>query len=93
MENVKGGGESQSKCQIQDVRVKGQDQGRAKGQIHLIGYSFASNCHRDFKLGSCFSLRKATPNKTVTLTFDFDLGMFVQGQMFLNMSIKKNCQR
>ena len=34
--------------------VKGQ--GRAKGQIHLISYNFASNCHRDFKLGSCFSL-------------------------------------
>ena len=28
--------------------VKGQGQGRAKGQIHLISYNF--------KLGSCFSL-------------------------------------
>ena len=36
--------------------VKCQGQGRAKGQIHLISYNFASNCHRDFKLGSCFSL-------------------------------------
>ena len=27
--------------------VKGQGQGRTKGQIHLIGYNFASNCHRD----------------------------------------------
>ena len=36
------------------VEVKGQ--GRAKGQIHLIGYNFASNCHSDFKLGSYFSL-------------------------------------
>ena len=36
--------------------VKGQGQGRAKGQIHLISYNFASNCYRDFKLGSCFSL-------------------------------------
>ena len=35
------------------AEVKGQ--GRAKGQIHLIGYNFASNCHRDFKLGSYFS--------------------------------------
>ena len=53
---VKGEGESQPKCQIQNGKVKGQDQGRAKGQIHLIGYNFASNCHRDFKLGSYFSL-------------------------------------
>ena len=36
--------------------VKGQGKGRAKGQIHLIGYNFAYNCHRDFKLGSYFSL-------------------------------------
>ena len=28
----------------QNVNVKGQ--GQAKGQIHLIGYNFASNCHR-----------------------------------------------
>ena len=38
------------------VGNKGQGQGRVKGQIHLIGYKFASNCHRDFKLGSYFSL-------------------------------------
>ena len=36
--------------------VKGQGQGRTKGQIHLIGYNFACNCHRDLKLGSYFSL-------------------------------------
>ena len=30
--------------------------GQAKGQIHLTGYNFASNCHRDFKLSSYFSL-------------------------------------
>ena len=36
--------------------VKGQDQGRAIGQIHLIDYNFVSNCHRDFKFGSYFSL-------------------------------------
>ena len=35
---------------------RGQSQGRAKRQIPLIGYNFGSNCHRDFKLGSCFSL-------------------------------------
>ena len=35
--------------------VKGQGQGRAKGQIYFISHNFASNCHRDFKLGSCFS--------------------------------------
>ena len=38
------------------VGVKSQDQGRAIGQIHLIDYNFVSNCHRDFKLGSYFSL-------------------------------------
>ena len=27
-----------------------------KGQIHLNGYNFACNCHRDFKLGSYFGL-------------------------------------
>ena len=31
-------------------------QGQAKGQIHLISYNFASNCHRDFKIGSYFGL-------------------------------------
>ena len=36
--------------------VKDQGQGRAKRQIHLIGYDFGSNCHRYFKLGSYFSL-------------------------------------
>ena len=50
------------------VGVKGQDQGWAIGQIHLIDYNFASNCHRDFKLGSYFSLWKAVPNMTLTLT-------------------------
>ena len=53
---VKGEGESQPKYQIQNVSIKGQGQGRAKGQIHLIGYNFASNIHRDFKLGSYFNL-------------------------------------
>ena len=63
--------------------VKGQGQGRAKGQIHLISYNFVSNCHRDFKLGSCFSLWKAAPNMNLTLTFDLDLEKFNQGQNFL----------
>ena len=40
----------------------------AKGQIHLIGYNFASNCHRDFKLGSYFSLWNTTPDMTLILT-------------------------
>ena len=47
--------------------VKGQGQRRAKHQIHLIGYNFGSNCHRDFTLGSYFSLWKAVPNMTLTL--------------------------
>ena len=50
------------------VGVKGQDQGWAIGQIHLIDYNFASNCHRDFKLGSYFSLWKAATNMTLPLT-------------------------
>ena len=37
--------------------VKGQ--GQAKGQIHLISYNFASNCHRDFKLGLYLIYEKA----------------------------------
>ena len=49
------------------VGVKGQDQGWAISQVHLIDYNFASNCHRDFKLGSYFSLWKAVPNMTLTL--------------------------
>ena len=70
--------------------VKGQGQGRAKGQIHLIGYNFASNCHREFKLGSYFSLWKVTPTMTLTLTFDLDLKKFTQGQNFWNILIKEN---
>ena len=38
-----------------DSFLKGQGQSRAKGQIHLIGYNFASNYLRDFRLGSYFS--------------------------------------
>ena len=63
-----------------DPFLKGQGQYRAKGQIHLIGYNFASNCHRDFKLGSYFSLWKGAPNVTLTLTFDLE--EFAQGQNF-----------
>ena len=47
--------------------VKGQGQGQAKGQIHLISYNFASNCHRDFKLDLYFSLWKVASNMTLTL--------------------------
>ena len=36
--------------------VKGQ--GQAKGQIRLISYNFASNCHRDFKLSIYFLFMK-----------------------------------
>ena len=46
----------------------------SKGQIHLIGYNFTSNCHRDFKLGSYFRLWKGIPN--MTLIFDLDLEKF-----------------
>ena len=63
--------------------VKGQ--GQAKGQIHLISYNFASNCHRDFKLDLYFSLWKVASNMTLTLTFDLDLEKFDQGQKFGNI--------
>ena len=62
--------------------VKGQAQGRAKGQIYLIGYNFASNFCRDFKLGSYFCLSKATPNTTMTLTFELDLVKFTKVKIF-----------
>ena len=58
------------------VGVKGQDQGRAIGQIHLIDYNFTSNCHRDFKFGSYFSLWKAAPNMTLTLTSSTKVKIF-----------------
>ena len=62
--------------------VKGQGQGQAKGQIHLISYNFASNCHKDFKLGLYFNLWKGASNMTLTFTFDLDLEKFNQGQKF-----------
>ena len=43
--------------------VKGQGRGQTKE--HLISYNFMSNCHRDFKLDSCFSLWKAAWNMTL----------------------------
>ena len=66
--------------------VKGQGQGQAKGQIHLIGYNFAPNCHRDFKLGLYFNLWKGASNMTLTFTFDLDLEKFNQGQKFGNIN-------
>ena len=66
--------------------VKGQGQGQAKGQIHLISYNFASNCHRDFKLGLYFNLWKGTSIMTLTFTFDLDLEKFSQGQKFGNIN-------
>ena len=33
---------------IYSWRGQSQSQGRAKRQIHVIGYNFGSNCHRDF---------------------------------------------
>ena len=67
--------------------IKGQGHGWSKGQICLIGYNFWSNCHRDFKLGSYFSLWKAAPN--MILTFDLDLKKFTQVQKFWNISVKE----
>ena len=39
-------------------RLRSKVKVEQKDQTHLIGYSFASNCHRDFKVGSYFSLWK-----------------------------------
>ena len=78
---VKVEGESQPK--LSNSKCQCQGQGRAKGKIHLIAYNFASNCHRDFKLGSYFSLWKGAPNTTLALTFDLD--KFPQGQNFWNI--------
>ena len=64
--------------------VKGQ--GRAKGQIHLISYNFASYCHRDFKLGSRFIVWKAAPNVTLTLT----LKSSTKVKIFETYQIRKN---
>ena len=64
--------------------VKGQGQGQAKGQIHLISYNFASNCHRDFKLGLYFMKRRIKYD--LTFTFDLDLEKFNQGQKFGNIN-------
>ena len=69
---------------ISIVGFKGQGQGRSKSQIHLIGYNFSSNCHRNFEFGSNFSLWKAAPN--MTLTFDLELEKFIQGQDFWNIN-------
>ena len=66
--------------------VKGQGHGQAKGQIHLISYNFASNCHRDFKLGLYFNLWKGASNMTLTFTFDLDLEKFNQGQKCGNIN-------
>ena len=77
-----------SKCQGHRSRSRS-----SKGQIHLIGYNFSFNCHRDFKLGSYFSLWKATPNRpmTLTLTFDLDLEKLAKVKIFETW-IKENSQ-
>ena len=63
--------------------VKGQSQGRAKRQIHLIGYNFGSNCHRDFKLVSLFLFMKSCTK------YDLDLEQFAKVKI-LATPIKEN---
>ena len=58
--------------------VKGQGQGQAKGQIHLISYNFASNCHRDFKLSIYFLFMK----RRIKYDLGLDLEKFDQGKKF-----------
>ena len=71
------------------VGIKGQDQGRAIGQIHLIDYNFASNCHRDIKLGSYFSLLKAASNMILTLKSSTKVKIFETYQ--IRKTIAKIC--
>ena len=52
--------------------------------------NFASNCHRDFKLHSYFSLWKAAPNMTWTLIFNLD--KLAKGQNFWNNKYGKFAQ-
>ena len=62
---------------VGEVKGKGQE----KGQIHLISYTFASNCHRDFKLGLYFSYERC-----IKYDLDLDLEKFGQGQKFGNIN-------
>ena len=71
--------------------IKGQGQGQAKGQIHLTGYNFTSNCHRDFKLGSYFSLWEAAPNMTLIVTFYRDLESSPKVKNFETYQLRKTC--
>ena len=72
--------------------VKGQGQGRTKGQIHLIGYNFASNCHRDFKLGSYFSLWKVTPTMTLIWPLTLTLKSSLKVKIFETYQLRKTSQ-
>ena len=56
----------------------------------LIDYNFPSNCHKDFKLGSYFSLWTAAPNMTLNFTIDLDLEKFTKDQNFWIISTKEN---
>ena len=65
-----------------EVKVKGQGQGHAKREKHIIGHNFGSNWHRDFMLSSWDSTSRGPSYVTLTVTFDLDLEMFGQGQSF-----------
>ena len=64
------------------LKVNDQGQGHGKGQKHIIGYNFGSNCHRDFKLSLLDSITQGPSSVTLTVTFDLDLEKFGQGQIF-----------
>ena len=67
--------------------MKGQGEGQAKGQIHLVSYNLASNCHRDFKLDSCFKVMK----KRITYDLDLDLDLESSPKVeIFETSIKEN---
>ena len=77
--------------------TKGQGQDREKGQIKRsnsrIGYNFRSNCYRDFKLGSYFSLWKAASNMTFNLTKGQGQD-WEKGQIHLiGYNFRSNCHR
>ena len=62
--------------------LKGQGQGRAKGQIRIY---LSQRLH----FGSYVSLWKAAPNMTLTLTFDLDLEKFAKVKIFETYQLKK----
>ena len=69
-----------------NIKVNDQGQGHVKGQKHIYGYNFGSNCRRDFKLSLLDSITQGLSYVTLTVTFDLDLEECGQGQYFQKKS-------